>query len=158
MKFLKNVPLAAKRELTKREPQFSDAETKRIVTALASDERMESVWGAIQHWNDSQIESFTSDATVLAMPEVVSELTLPPEYRYNLNSANHALRITAEQFAEANRRNCRPSRTSAPRGAMLRFATASITLSPCSKAGACCGATPANLLRRRKERHGHANR
>ena len=83
------------------ESQFSVAEIKRIVTALASDERMETVWPAIQNWNDSQIEHFVRLALLFADPNILTDLTLPPEQRLYLSKGPYSLQITAEQFAEA---------------------------------------------------------
>jgi len=101
VKFCKNVPLAAKRMFAGFESQFSVAEIKRIVTALASDERMETVWPAIQNWNDSQIEHFVRLALLFADPNILTDLTLPPEQRLYLSKGPYSLQITAEQFAEA---------------------------------------------------------
>jgi hypothetical protein len=96
----KNAPLAAKRVFTQLEPYLSDAEINRIIAALTSDERMESLWVAIQNWNDGQTEYFVRDAILFALPHVLTDLTLPPERRVLSTSGNYSLWITAERFAE----------------------------------------------------------
>jgi hypothetical protein len=87
--------------LTEIATQFGDVEHRRIIDALASDDRMEEIWEKVAGWPDAQISYLTRSAFLYATPYILADLVQPPEKRAGLGGASYELYFWAEQFANA---------------------------------------------------------
>ena len=105
MNFCRNIPKCAKRMLQQLALDFSDPESRRVISALASDERMEEIWKAIHGWADEQIEFFAESMFLFTCPDILTDLTLTPERRVLISRSNYELSITAEELAKTIERN-----------------------------------------------------
>ena len=85
--------------------QCEFSEGKRIISALAVDERMEAVWDAIRNWTDFNIAHLVQSAFLFAHPIMLTDLTHPPERRVQLGGPNFDLSSAAEHLANTIKKN-----------------------------------------------------
>jgi hypothetical protein len=100
MKFCRNTPDAAKRMLEEIATEHGDVKHRRIINALASDDRMEEIWKTVAAWPDAQISHLTHSAFLYAMPGMLADLILVPQKR-GLGYESFELSYTAKSFADA---------------------------------------------------------